>query len=158
LIFLLVLALVAVGVWWDVIRQDDARKAHQAAACASAKAAPPSLDPKSLSLRVFNATDRAGEANRVAQTLKSRGFVIAEVANDASGRKVPGVGEVRHGPRGKDIAAYVAAYLPGAADYEDTRATSQVDLVIGPGFSKLATPEQVAKALSPATAAAAGAC
>jgi hypothetical protein len=159
LIFLVVLALAAVGVWWNVMRQDDARQAHQAAACASAKAAPPSLDPKTLSVRVLNATDRAGEATRVAQALKGRGFVIAEVANDGSGRKVTGVGEVRHGPRGTDAAAYVATYLPGAGDYEDTRATSQVDLVIGPDFSKLATPEQVAAAISPATAAAAaGGC
>ena len=154
LIFLLVLAVVAIGVWWDVVRQDDTRKAHQAAACASATAAPPSLDPKSLSIRVFNATDRAGEASKVAATLKSRGFAIAEVANDSSGRTVTGVGEIRHGPRGKDQAAFLGAFLPGAGDFQDTRATSQVDLVIGPEYSKLATPEQVAAALKPATAAA----
>jgi hypothetical protein len=150
LIFLLVLALAAAAVWWNVIRPDHTRKAHLAAACASAKAAPPSLDPKSLSLRVLNATDRAGEATRVAQALKDRGFTVSEVANDRSGRKVTGVGEIRFGPRGKDVAAYVATYLPGAGDYEDTRATSQVDVVIGPNFSKLATTEQVAAALSPA--------
>ena len=154
LIFLLVLAVVALGVWLDVLHQDGVRSAHRAAACASAKAAPPSLDPKTVSVRVLNATDRAGEATRVAATLKSRGFGVAEVANDSSGRKVTGVGEVRHGPRGKDQAAYLGAYLPGAGDLQDTRATSQVDLVIGPEYTKLATPEQVAAALSPATAAA----
>jgi hypothetical protein len=144
LIFLLVLALVTLGVWWNVLRQDDARSAHRAAACASAKAAPPSLDPKTVSVRVLNATDRSGVATRVAAELKSRGF----------GHKVTGVGEIRHGPRGKDQAAYLGAYLPGAGDLQDTRATLQVDLVIGPEYTKLATPEQVAAALSPATAAA----
>ncbi|HEV7212976.1 MAG TPA: LytR C-terminal domain-containing protein [Blastococcus sp.] len=148
LIFLLVLALAAVVVWWNVLHQDGVRQAHNAAACASAKAAPPSMSPKELSVRVFNATDRAGEANRVAQALKDRGFTVAEVANDSSGRKVTGVGEVRHGPRGKDAAAYLGAYLPGVGDYEDTRATAQVDLVIGPDYQKLATPEQVAAAIS----------
>jgi hypothetical protein len=157
LIFLLVLALAVVVVWWNVLREDDVRQAHREAACASAKAAPPSLDPKTLSVRVFNATDRAGVATTVAQALKDRGFTVAEVANDPSGRKVTGVGEVRHGPRGNDAAAYLGAYLPGAGDDEDTRATAQVDLVIGPDFQKLATPEQVAAALSPGTAAA-GAC
>lgn len=151
LIFLLVLAIAAAAVWWNVIRQDDARQAHQAAACASTKA-PPSMDPKSLSIRVLNATDRAGEATRVAQALKARGFVISEVANDASGRTVTGVGEIRYGARGKDAAAYLGTYLPGAGDYQDTRATSQVDLVIGPDFSTLASPEQVAAALTPAAA------
>jgi hypothetical protein len=158
LIFLLVLAVAAIGVWWNVARQDDARNAKQAAACASAKAAPPSLDPKTVSVRVLNATDRAGEATKVAQALKARGFVVTEVANDASGRKVTGVGEVRHGRRGRDTAAYLGAYLPGAGDYEDTRATAQVDLVIGPDYSKLATPEQVKAALSTATTAVAGGC
>jgi len=157
LIFLLVLALAAVVRWWNGLRQDDVRQAHHAAACASAKAAPPSMNPKELSIRVFNATDRAGEANRVAQALKDRGFTVAEVANDSSGRKVTGVGEVRHGPRGKDAAAYLGAYLPGAGDYEDTRATAQVDLVIGPDYQKLATPEQVAAAIS-AVPAVAGGC
>src|SRR3954469_14377871 len=137
LIFLLVLALAALGTWWYVVRQDDARTAKQAAACATAKPAPPSLDPKTVSVRVFNATDTAGAATRVAIALKARGFTVAEVANDSSGRKVTGVGEIRHGRRGKDPAAFLAAFLPGAGDYEDTRATAQVDLVIGPDYKSL---------------------
>ena len=157
LIFLLVLALAALVVWIDVLHTDSARQAHHAAACASASAAPPSMNPKELSVRVFNATDRGGEANKVAQALKDRGFTVAEVSNDSSGRKVTGVGEVRHGPRGRDAASYLGAYLPGAGDYEDTRATAQVDLVIGPDFQKLATQEQVAAAIS-AVAAPAGGC
>ena len=153
IIFLVVLALAVAVVWIQVARQATARDAHQAAACASAKAAPPSMDPKSLSVRVLNATDRKGEATRVADDLKSRGFQVTAVDNDRSGRKVTGVGEVRHGPRGAGPAAYLAAYLPGAGDFTDTRATAVVDLVLGPEYSKLATKEQVAAALSVSTAA-----
>lgn len=149
LIFLLVLAVGALLVWWNVLRTDGSGSA-QSSACASATAAPPSLDPKQVHLRVLNGTDQQGLAQEVAGQLQSRGFVVDEVGNDSSGRKVSGAGETRHGPRGASTAAYVRLYLPGAGDYTDTRATSQVDVVIGPGFDKLASPQDVAAALSSA--------
>jgi len=158
LVFLLVLALAAAGVWWNVIRKDAARQAEEAQACATAQAAAPSLDPTTVSVRVLNATDEAGLAQKVAGDLTGRGFVVAEIGNDDSGREVAGPGEVRHGPRGSDAAAFVALLLPGAGDYPDTRATETVDLVLGPEFvfpDSLATPEAVAAALSTATSAAA---
>jgi hypothetical protein len=155
LIFLLVLAVAAGGVWWNVMRQDAERKADQAAACASAEAAPPSLDPTTVTVRVFNATDEAGRAKEVADVLKERGFNVPEYANDPSDREVTGVGEIRHGRRGDDQAAFLTAFLPDAADYPDVRATDVVDLVIGPEFAGIATPEEVAAALVPAEEAAA---
>jgi len=158
LIFLLVLALAAAGVWWNVLKKDSERKADEAKACATAQAAPPSLDPTTLSVRVLNATDRGGLAQQVAGELQARGFTVAEIGNDDTDREVTGPGEIRHGPRGTDAAAYVALYLPGASEYPDTRATAQVDIVLGPDFefpAGLATPEQIAAALSTATSAAA---
>lgn len=155
LIFLLVLALAGVAVWWNVLQQDSERKAEQAAACATVEQAPPSLDPTTLSVRVFNATDHAGLAQTVADDLKTRGFTVAEIANDPTDREVTGTGEIRHGPRGEDAAAYLAVFLPGASAYLDIRATAQVDLVIGPDFTGLASPEEVAAALVPASSAAA---
>jgi hypothetical protein len=149
LIFLLVLALAALGVWWNVLRQEKQHVAAQQAACSTAQAAPPSLDPATVNLRVLNATDTGGLAQTVASALKERGFVVDEVANDPSGRTVTGVGELRHGPRGTDNADYMRLVLPGAGDYLDTRATAQVDVVIGPDFTTLATPEDVAAALAP---------
>lgn len=153
LIFLLVLALVSLGVWWNVFRADADRQAEQDAACAEAEAAPPALDPATVSVRVFNASDQGGLAQSVADDLAARGFTIAEVANDGSGREVTGVGEVRHGPSGKSTAAFVALYLPGAGSWQDTRATQQVDLVLGPGFvigESLATDDEVNATLAEA--------
>jgi hypothetical protein len=157
LIFLLVLALAALGVWWNVLRQEKQEIAAEAEACASvSEAAPPTgLDPAAINLRVFNATDTAGLAQTVATALQERGFVIDEVANDSSGREVTGVGELRHGPRGADSAEYVRLFVPGSGDYLDTRATAQVDVVVGPEFSTLASADEVAAALAPATSAAA---
>src|SRR3954465_11469429 len=102
LIFLLVLALAALGVWWNVLRTEGQKQQAEEQACASAQAAPPSLDPATVSVRVFNATDQSGLAGTVATELQSRGFVVDEIANDSSGRTVTGVGEIRHGPRGND--------------------------------------------------------
>ena len=149
LIFLLVLAVAAGAVWWTVVRQDNARNAEEAAACASAEMAPPALDPGTVSIRVYNATDEGGLAQRVADDLRARGFAVGEVANDPrSERVVEGVGEVRFGPRGRDQARFVAAYLPGAGDLQDTRATAEVDLVLGPQFTALASDDEVAAAVA----------
>ncbi|HYO35167.1 MAG TPA: LytR C-terminal domain-containing protein [Geodermatophilus sp.] len=153
LVFLLVLALAALGVWWKVLADEGARAEADEAACATAAEAPPSLDPSTVSIRVFNATDRAGLANEVAAALQQRGFVVDEIANDPSDRQVTGTGEVRHGPRGGDAARFVALFLPGAGSFQDTRADARVDLVVGPDFTELATPEQVAATLSPIASA-----
>ena len=155
LIFLVVLAVAAVAVWWYVIRQEEEHTAAQQAACSTVAAAPPSLDPAAVTLRVYNATDKAGLATTVANSLKERGFTVGEIANDTSGRKVTGVGELRHGSLGKDKAEYVKLYLPNVGDYPDTRADDTVDVVIGPDFTTLATPDEVAAKLAPAQAAAA---
>ena len=158
IIFLLVLALITLGVWWHVFRQDAQLQAEQDAACAEAEAAPQALDPATVSVRVYNASDQGGLAQSVADDLGARGFTIAEVANDSSGREVTGVGEVRHGVSGKATAAFLALYLPGADLWQDVRSTAQVDLVLGPEFvigQSLATDDVVNAALDGADEAAA---
>jgi Flp pilus assembly protein TadG len=158
LIFLLVLAVAALGVWWYVLHQNSVSQAAREAACSSAAGAPPSLAPSTVTVRVLNATSLQGLAGTVAKDLQSRGFTVSEVGNDSSGRKVTGVGEIRHGPRGREAADYLKVYLKGASDYLDTRATASVDVVLGPDFKQLATPDQVAAALKPGSAAASATC
>ena len=155
LIFLLVLAVIALGVWWKVFGDAAAEEERQEAACAVASAAPPQLDPATVRLRVFNATDTAGLAQQVAADFQGRGFIVAEVANDPTDREVTGIGEIRHGHPGSEAAAYMAVYLPGANDWLDTRATDLVDVVLGPDFTALPSPEEVAAVLNPASSAAA---
>ena len=159
LIFLLVLALAALGVWWNVLRQDAAMDQAQAAACTSAAGAPPSLDPTTVTLRVFNATDTGGLATTVAEALQARGFVVSEIGNDPSpDLEVTGVGELRYGRRGAETAGFVRVFLPGIGDRPDTRATAIVDVVLGPEFQQLAPAEAVAATLAPAASASAAAC
>ena len=145
LAFLLVLAVAAAALWIYVLQDSGTTST------ASCGPAVPSLAPSSVTVQVLNATTRIGLANTVAKDLQQRGFKIGAVDNDRSGRPVTGVGEIRHGARGAQAALYVGAYLPGATDYQDTRATGTVDLVIGPAYDKLATPDQVAAAVGTPT-------
>lgn len=148
LIVLLVLALAALGVWWNVLRQDAALGRAQAAACTTASQAPPSLDPANVTLRVYNAGAKGGAAGDVATELQARGFVVDEVANDPKPElEVAGVGELRFGPRGREAAGFVRLFLPGATDRPDNRAEARIDLVLGPEFTQLASAEEVAAAL-----------
>ena len=148
LIFLLVLALAALGVWWNVLRQEAERREDVAAACSSAAAAIPSLDPASVTVRVLNASDLSGRAGQVADALENRGFVISEVGNDGSNRDVTGVGEVRYGARGQDAARFLSLQQPGVELLRDTRANATVDLVIGPEFGQLASTESIERELA----------
>src|SRR4051812_18909617 len=105
------------------MQQHSDELAAQARACASAEAAAPSLDPATVSVRVFNATDKAGEAQKVTIALKDRGFSVGESANDPTDRKVTGVGEIRYGARGREAGAFLAGVLAGSGPYPDGRAT-----------------------------------
>lgn len=150
LVGLLVLALVALGVWWNVLRQEAERQDALEAACSSAEAAVPSLDPATVTLRVLNASDTAGLATRVGGNLRNRGFVIEEIGNDGTSRRseVTGPGEVRHGPLGREAARFVALQHTGLTLHQDTRATGTVDVVIGPEWAGLAPPESIAEQLA----------
>ena len=154
-VFLLVLAIVALGVWWQVLQQDDERQDAAAATCSTASAAPKSFDPSAVTVNVLNASNLAGKATEVATTLQSRGFQVGPADNDRSGAQVTGVGEVRFGPGGRQVARFVQLYLPGAKLNEDTRADRSVDLVIGPDFKGLATQEDVTSRLAQAASASA---
>ncbi|WP_299957169.1 LytR C-terminal domain-containing protein [uncultured Modestobacter sp.] len=158
LVFLLVLALAALAVWWNVLGDERARKEAQAAACSSAENAPEALDPATVTLRVLNASDVGGRAGEVAAQLQSLGFVVQEIANDQSDHEVTGVGELRYGPAGGGVADYVQLYLPQATERRDTRATTVVDVVLGPDYAGLASAEDVAAALAPAENAEAASC
>jgi hypothetical protein len=158
IIFLLVLAIAALGVWWNVFRADSQHEAAQQAACSTASAAAPSLDPTTVHVRVRNATDTRGLAGDAAKALQALGFVVDQTDNDDSGRQVKGTGEIRFGPRGADTARFVGLYVPKATLYQDTRATAVVDVVLGPDFdpaASVATAEDAAAALAAGTSAAA---
>jgi LytR cell envelope-related transcriptional attenuator len=103
------------------------------------------LTPIAVTINVYNATDRNGLARSVAKSLRIQGFNIGEIANDPLGKRIVGVGEVRHGPLGTAGAILAAKRLPGAKVMLDKRTDDSVDLVLGNRFSALRAPAEVSQ-------------
>lgn len=157
LIFLVILFVVAAGVWVKVLSDDEARETSSAEECAP----PPTvsaMDPATVQARVLNATDIGGLGAQAQADLTGRGFVIIATENDRSGRTVTGVGELRHGARGAEQAAYLALYLPNIVLVQDSRADALLDVALGPDYTGLAPTEAVDTALANPTAPTEQAC
>ncbi len=107
--------------------------------------------PAKVTVNVYNASNTAGLAGRVADELDSRGFKVGEIDNDPTGRTVTGVGEIRYGPKGTKRAQLVALYVPGATLVPLDRTGAKVDLAMGAGFEDLAAQDQVDAALAAPT-------
>ena len=102
------------------------------------------LTPGTVTLNVYNSTDRQLLAASVAKSLRTLGFKVVDVANDPLGRPITGVGEIRHGPTGAAAAAFARTRLAGAKLVLDNRTDSGVDLVLGTKFTALTVPPKVA--------------
>lgn len=147
LILLVVLAVIALGVWFKVLQTEEARPAADDEACPTPPAVT-ALDTATIEVRVLNATPTEGLAAQVTAEFQGRGFVVTATDNDRSGRTVAGVGELRYGPRGAAQAAYTALFVPGITLTRDTRADALLDVVLGPEYAGLAANEAVAEALA----------
>ncbi|MFG2694735.1 LytR C-terminal domain-containing protein [Kitasatospora sp. NPDC051984] len=124
-----------------------------AGAADSPGAAPSSTavpQPASVTVNVYNATDKSGLAAKTADELKKRGFQVGKVGNapTALDKKVPGTAQVLSGPGGLGAATLLVSQVASATSTEDGRTDNTVDLVIGDTFSALADPTQAAAALA----------
>jgi len=124
-----------------------------AAPCVTSTVRPGLVLPKpaTVTVNVYNATDRAGLAARTAADLKTRGFAIGKIANDPLGKTLTNVAEVRYGPAGKANAQLVVFYVPGATLVLDKRTDTTVDLVIGAKFKAIPPQKAVNAALAKPT-------
>ncbi|WTW95942.1 LytR C-terminal domain-containing protein [Streptomycetaceae bacterium NBC_01309] len=106
-----------------------------------------------ITVNVYNATDRTGLAKTVADELKARGFVVGKVANDPlrqpKSPAMPGAGQIRAGVPGKTPSSVVGAHAAGMQPVEDARTDASVDIVLGETFQALAAPDVAAAALAP---------
>ena len=93
-------------------------------------------------------TNRAGLARTTAAALTARGFKVGTVANDPLGKSLTNVGEIRYGAAGKDNAALMRFYVPGAVLVLDQRTDATIDLVLGLKFTSVATQKAVTAALA----------
>ena len=93
--------------------------------------------PETITVRVYNATDRVGLAGQAAAELTARGFVILETANYPV--EIPTGAWISFGEAGIAAAYELAAHIePGVpALVLDTRPDATLDLVLGDTWTTL---------------------
>jgi hypothetical protein len=155
IVVLLMMAVVFGGTYGAVVLlRGDAAKPEASApttqACVTATVTPGASlpQPSTVTVNVYNATDRAGLAKRTADELKARGFGLGRVANDPLGKSLTNVGEIRYGPTGADNATLLRFYVPKALMVQDERTDATVDLVLGVKYKALAPQKAVDAALA----------
>jgi hypothetical protein len=99
--------------------------------------------PGTVSINVYNSTDRTGLAAATAATLAKRGFVVGTIANDPLGKHIAASAELRHGSKGTKNAQLLKFYIAGAKLVTDDRTDASVDVVLGEDFSKVRSPAAV---------------
>ena len=119
-----------------VVRERDSRalfdavRAGQPLPEPDAGPADPGPTPADVELDVLNATDRAGLAAQVGETLAGFGFGVGEVGDAAPAPD----STVRFSPDRAAAAALVAAAVPGATPAPQPGTTGLLQLVLGPDF------------------------
>jgi len=105
------------------------------------------LPAKSITLHVYNASDKAGLAGRVGSDFGKRGFRVVKTGNDPMEAKVTTVAMLRYGPDGALAARTVGAHVRGSiARVQDERVGDTVDLVLSGSFA-MRTPDDAARVL-----------
>ncbi|HET8971569.1 MAG TPA: LytR C-terminal domain-containing protein [Candidatus Nanopelagicales bacterium] len=104
--------------------------------------------PGTVSVNVYNSTDRAGLAAATGVALKGRGFNVGEVANDPLKKNVKASAELRFGTKGEKNAALLVYYVPGAKLVQDDRTDASVDVVLGAKFTSVTSSAKVSKNLA----------
>jgi hypothetical protein len=140
LITLTIVVLMLFFAFWyaySYYRASSERTAAPPAACPSPTAAS-APQPRSITVNVYNATNRTGLAARIATEVRTRGFKVATVANDPLQKTITGPAEVRYGKAAKPSSTVVLGLVKGARAVQDGRADASVDLVLGEKFTALA--------------------
>jgi hypothetical protein len=102
-------------------------------------AAPLLPSPRSVTVRVYNASGIPGLAARTAAQLKASGFRVIAVGNAPEAQWFAGAPTVVHGTRGTDQAALVASKVPGGIAASDGRGDATVDVLLGAGAAATST-------------------
>jgi hypothetical protein len=138
---MLVFALAFAG--WAITTKNGTLAEAQCRAAAAPKELP---KPADVTVTVLNATDRDGLAGGVGKQLTGRGFHVRSVGTSNDGTPVTGVGQVRFGPSGFGAAQVLQSQIIGLDPVMDQRQNSNIDLVLGPQYARMATVTEVSAA------------
>jgi LCP family protein required for cell wall assembly len=101
---------------------------------AETPAAPATVDPSAVTVEVYNGSGTAGLAASTQTDLEAAGFVVSSTGNADSSDYETTV--VRHAAGDEDLAATLAAAVPGATpEVSDDAAPGTVQLVLGSDFN-----------------------
>ncbi|HUR52420.1 MAG TPA: LytR C-terminal domain-containing protein [Mycobacteriales bacterium] len=156
LLGLVLVLLLAAAAAWYLTRDDGSPVASAGSRCPVRASASPSPTtaavvlpaPRQVRVVVLNGTARQGLAKVVGQQLRARGFVV--VTEDNYPSAVTGASLVRSAPAGRPAATLLARHVLGARLLPGAAAANTVQLVLGSGYQRLATPAEVAAAGTPA--------
>jgi hypothetical protein len=124
-------------------------------ACVPTAAPSPALKPMALpqppgvTMNVYNATVRGGLAKSTADELAKRGFKVNKFGNAPApyDKKVTQTALIVAGPAAEAAAREAGTQVAGSAvKIDPARKDRSVDLLIGSGFTALASPADAAKA------------
>jgi LytR cell envelope-related transcriptional attenuator len=159
LVALLALLVLTGIVWWRVLHRDTTSNAGASCPTPTPTVTATLPAPSAVTVRVLNATDRTGIAAKARSTLVADGFAVPQPAgNDTRYKgKVPGIADIRYGPKGKQAALLLRYYLPGARLMPTSSGSATVVVSLGARYRGVAAPATVQQALSRARIAVASA-
>lgn len=98
-------------------------------------------DNKNVTVNVFNGGSTEGQAGKLAEELKKRGFAVKDVANQATEYDAPAV--VISGPGGHAAALSMQRNFPNSEYVQDDREDSAVDVIVTGQFNGLVDADKV---------------
>jgi len=102
----------------------------------------PPLQPGDVRVNVYNAKGEPGLAGRTSEELETRGFAVDAVDNDPEDASIAHSADIRHGPQGLESAELMQQSVPGSKLVADEREGTEIDLVLGDGFTELAPAQE----------------
>ena len=127
--------------------------------CASTAAPAPVVlpQPQQVRLALLNGTPRNGLAKAIGDQLAARGFVVTEQANASAA--LAGASEVHYAPDARAAGELLTHWVIGSVAVRDPKVPrGTVEVTLGSGFHRLATPQEAAARNTPTAAPSASAC
>jgi hypothetical protein len=127
--------------WWTLGGQAQAA----AVTCPTQVLAAPAL----VTVNVYNGTGHSGLASAVAKELRTRGFAVKAIANEAESSPINSVVLIRYGTPGIKAARTVARQFPSKVKLlRISKNTRVVDVVIGSKYKQMIDRKKAAAAIA----------
>jgi hypothetical protein len=156
----LLLVAIAAGAAYQLRKADNAvpRQRTTLTTCPTPSASPATQQvvlpkPQQIRVALLNGTPRNGLAKTVGDRLKALGFLVPSQGNAPAG--LAGASTVTYGPGGQPAGTVVSRWVLGSRLVSNPNVPhGVVQVVLGSGFVRLATPTEAAVTATPAPASA----